>query len=769
MFTNIKKCFLIILLQFSELAAAATDFQPPPNISLAQKEAFTSWKASYLLNNTHNNNAVPVEPSYINELALSQSPYLKQHANNPVNWKPWSNFLLKKAKQENKLIFLSIGYSSCHWCHVMNEESFSSTDLAKLINRDFYAIKVDREELPHIDSYYMSALQSVKHSGGWPITAIINGDGLVVYIDSYLPKKKLMLLLPKINSLWLKQPNYLLSIAKNIESMIKSNQPDSHLIINNSPSTQKASKDLLTKLSSTLIYSLDKRYGGFKSHAKFPSEPMLLYAINQLMNAPNTELEKIVKLQLDNMIAGELYDHISGGFHRYATKPNWTSPHFEKTLYNQAQLMLVYAKAFQYFHIEKYRETVRQTADFLLADFDYKKQGFMSAIDADYQGEEGRYYLWDKTELDGFNLPTGIHSTYKISGSNKLGIIFKQVSSKQQKNQIKTARSLLLLARKKHPPPHYDNKIITGWNGLAIKALVKAGNLLHEPKYTQRAKSIAEYLWKNRFDKDSGILHRNNYQTTDNIVYLSDYAYLSDGFLALYDSLKNKKWLSRAGILVTNARNKFENEKGEIFNNSHKGNIYSSKNSSDSSTLSPYSVFLSVEEQLNRRTSQKTLTIDRNVYFKNLLARISTQPIAHLSDAKTLSDMVNGNTENIRYFANANGRIEFYCVEFSTNSCQKMEIEVRLKDNWHINSDRPLQDHLIATQIIPNKDIAVDYPNSELLTLDFQKEPISVFSGVSKITLEKTNHNLGKAYLILPLQACNDHLCLLPEKLKFVM
>jgi len=771
MLINITKflCVALILL-VSGLTVAVAELQSPPNISDAQKTAFASWKKSYLLSNTNGTKNNALKPSYINELVLSQSPYLKQHANNPINWKPWSRSLLDKAKQENKLIFLSIGYASCHWCHVMNEESFSSVDIAKAINKDFYAIKVDREELPHIDSYYMSALQALKHSGGWPITVVINGDGLPVFIDSYLSKQKLERLLPKIHSMWQQQPDFLLSIAKNITSMIDAKQSISSLKETIKLDPNLNISPLLRQINSDLVTFLDAKQGGFKGRAKFPSEYMLLYALDQLLKKSNPALERLVKLQLDKMMEGELYDHVSGGFHRYATRSNWTSPHFEKTLYNQSQLVLVYAKAYQYFHNRKYLDVVQQTTDFMFRDF--KKMGelgFMSAIDADHDGKEGDYYLWNKKTLKKLELSSDIVDLYKIVNSNKVGILFKTYTSQREKTKIDKTRNKLLLLRRKQAPPRYDDKVITGWNGLAIKALLVAGTLLKKFEYIDYAKNLASDLWTNRFNKNIGKLRRNVYPTTEDLVYLSDYAYLADGLIALYDITNETEWLTKAKLLESNAVRYFENSNGEIFNNSQHDDLFASKNSTDTNIISPYSVMLSVKNKLARREDKPINSSDENTYFNHLFNRVSSQPIAHLSDAKTLSEWFSGTTDNSRYFARSNGKVKFNCVKFSTDSCQKMEIEIQLKGNWHINSNRPLQDHLIATRITPNENMVVNYPNSALLTLGFQKEPISVFSGISKITLRRTNNNLEKAYLTLPLQACNDHLCLLPEKLKFVM
>ncbi|MCF6194435.1 MAG: DUF255 domain-containing protein, partial [Kangiellaceae bacterium] len=753
---------------FTLLPNVVSEIAAPPDISDSQKKEFALWKKYYLNDINHQSYGTKTKTVFVNQLIFSQSPYLKQHAFNPINWKPWSDALLKKAKLENKLIFLSIGYSSCHWCHVMNEESFKSIEIAKLINQNYLAIKIDREELPHIDNYYMNALQAVTNSGGWPITAIINGNGGIVYIDSYLSKNKLMKLLSNIATLWQKQPEHLLSMINNIASMLAIGSSTQRMATSAHDNPRKVATELLKDINTKLILELDNKHGGFISTAKFPSEPMLLYALDQLINSHDMELGKLIKLQLDNMISGELYDHIGGGFHRYSSEPNWTFPHFEKTLYNQAQLVLVYSKAFQYFHDEKYLEAVRSTTEFLVNDLYLPDQGFMSAIDADYLGSEGAYYSVDKTELMNLSIPNNLYSTYKITGLTRVGVVFKHSTTPKEKIIIENARKKLLSARRKRVSPNYDTKIITGWNGLTIKALITAGQLLNHPVYIELAEQVADNLWDDRFDTISGILRRNSYTTLNETIYLSDYAYLADSFISLYDIQDKTDWLAKANILIKNAINKFSDDNGDIVNNSDQTTIYSSKDSSDD-LISPYSIILSVKDKLIQRLSNDAFNTTDNDILNKLIGRISIQPIRHLSDAKTLSDIIYGDTEFIQYFANSNGKVQFRCIELSKTSCQRMEIDIRLENNWHINSQAPLQDHLIATKITDANNININYPKSTLLNLGFQKEPISVFSGQIRITLEKTGNILQKTYLKLPLQACNDRLCLLPETLRFSM
>jgi len=752
-----KKLLTLIFVLFScmQLNASITLHLPPPGIDDEELKKFSSWISVYDKDVRTKDHEIRDGAKYLNELVLSQSPYLAQHSTNPINWKPWSHELLSKAKKENKLIFLSIGYSTCHWCHVMRDESFTDISVAKEINADFYSIKVDREELPHVDEYYMRALQQVKGEAGWPITAIIDGDGLPVFIDSYISKEKLLKLLPRINQIWKHQPEFLLLAARKIDSLI--NQKVDVIEETN------FDEDVFKLVNGKLISLLDKVHGGFSGEVKFPSEAMMLYILDQLKRSPNKKLENLLKLQLDKMLSGGIYDHVGGGFHRYSTDPTWLVPHFEKMLYNQAQLIMVYSLAYEHFHDSRYLQVVEQTTDFLLKDFFRKGKGFVSAFDADFSGEEGAYYLWNKEQLESLGIKNHEYEIYQLNESKKFGVLLTSSTDETRKK--------ILTARKLRGEIYFDRKVITGWNALAIKALVFAGVSLKNGHYINQATSLSDQFWEQRFDTKTGYLDRTGYSLTTktNVKYLEDYAHLADAFLTLYDYDGNSKWLERARLLSSYANEYFSDGDGRFSNVSDKDGSFASYKMSDSELISPAATMINVIFKLNKRLGLKKATDEFFKHVNQLISVVSTQSMNHLYSAFVLNGIKNGSQLNTRYFAAANGKLDLSCVNFDGTDCIKFEIKIKLKEGWHINSNQPLQDYLMATQLDVPAGFKVEYPESKVVTLGFQPEALSIFENNITIRIIKTGKNTGKQFLNLPLQACSDRVCLLPENLKFLM
>lgn len=762
-----KRTLIIILYLCFQLSdSLAGQVLPPPDIDAEQLTEFALWERDFKKQqetiSVHDNNS-----TYLNELFYSQSPYLLQHARNPVNWKPWTSKVFAKAKKENRLIFLSIGYSTCHWCHMMEKESFVDLEVARVINRDFLSIKVDREELPHIDDYYASALEQVKGNAGWPITAIITADGLPVFIDSYLAKSKLLKLLPRVNQIWQKQPDFLLTSANNIDSLV--NQKFNQLPDDSQPQEE------LAQLNEKLIATLDPVNGGFKGETKFPSEAMLFYILDQLNRKSSVELETAIQLQLDQMIQGGLFDHIDGGFHRYSTDPTWTVPHFEKMLYNQAQLLMVYSRAYQFFREPRYKEVVEKTSRFLVSTFYEETQGFYSAIDADYLGEEGGYYLWSENLLDKMQLNPLVAKTYKVTETGKHGVTFLLNESSEASRLKQDYREQLANLRKKQAFPHIDDKVITSWNGLTIKALTEAGVVIGNHKLVDIAEQLSQKLWQERFDKTTGALQRTGYsrerdvKTESNVLYLEDYAYLADAYISLYDLGLKQTWLDKAETLIKQAARYFLDDNMSWRNNSLTQSSLVIRKSQDTELISPTAVIINVISKLDKRRGKKLLKQKNKPMLKYAKSKFSKAPLDHMYTAFAINSYDNGTTEKTRYFANGKGRVEFHCDKFSSDICTKLSIKLSLKEGWHINSEEPLQDYLIATKLELPQEFQVDYPQSHVIKLGFQEEALSVFEGSFEIMVTRKLINKDRVFLDIPLQACSDNICLNPETLSFWM
>lgn len=756
---NLKWIFLSLL--FFCTFSNASSLLPPPHVGQDEIKLFEQWKLAYQKNVQLKSKR---HGDYLNELVYSQSPYLLQHVNNPINWKPWSRELLSRAQKEKKLIFLSIGYSTCHWCHMMEKESFVDLEIAKLLNTHFYSIKVDREELPEIDDYYSAALEQVKGSAGWPISAIITGDGLPVFIDSYISKDKLAKLLTKIDNVWQLQPEFLLTGARNISGLVEQ-KFNAHLGDN------KIDKNLLLneKINEKLINSLDYVDGGFSGEVKFPSEAMLLYILDQLNRGTNEKLESALKLQLDRMITGGLWDHVSGGFHRYSTDESWTVPHYEKMLYNQAQLMLVYARAYQYFRDPDYKNIVLEIYQFMQARFFDSQSGLFSAIDADFEGKEAEYYLLSKAVLAELDMEPAIFKSYAVSETNNRGVTFAYDLSQSQLNLKKQYRSKIASIRQQKGFPHIDQKVLTGWNALAIKSLVSAAKIIDQKEMAELGKFLANKLWKERYESSTGILGRTGFKGEQNQQrYLEDYAYFCDALLTLYDFENDEVWLKRAKSVQQQALRLFL-DNGSLYNISQRETGYSLKKSKDTELISPAAVLYNTISKLDRRYGENTLKKQYSKLTHYMLSKLNDVPLDHLYTALVFNEIEKGAVSDVRYFASAKGKLEFSCITYIQTECQELNINIQLADGWHINSNKPLQDYLIATEVAASEKVRVSYPDEEIVKLGFQEEPLSLYEGSFDIKVKRLEATEQKIYLNLPLQACSDTICLLPETLTLTM
>ena len=751
---------IVLILLSSSSGILSAELLTPPNVDSDQRKEALKWKDYF--RGYAPVEVIPKEGSkkYINELVLSHSPYLIQHQHNPINWKPWSKKLLEKAKKNNKLIFLSIGYSTCHWCHVMKRESFNNLSIAKILNEKYISIKVDREELPHVDQYYTSALQQAKGEAGWPITAIINGDGYPLYIDSYLPQKKLNTILLRLDQIWKNSPEFLVSTAENLHSLIAEEKHDQEFYQQQFTSP---------KINLKLISKLDASQGGYLGEVKFPSEAMLLYVLDQLRRTANPELERLLQLQLDNMMSQGLYDHVGGGFHRYATDQIWLIPHYEKMLYNQSQLLQVYLQAYQYFYQEKYLTVASEIANSLLKDFYIKPKGFISAFDAEFEEREGDYYLWSKDEIDEINLDKKLYSIYKNKQNDKVGVLFVSMSDKNIQDQINSAKAKLLSNRASRGTPHFDSKILTGWNGQAIKSLIDAGEMLDKKKYIELAIKLAKRLWTKRFDESTGHLNRTDYDSVDKgLVFLEDYAYLADSFIKIYDHTGDKGWLTKVKKLVEASEKYFLSNNGGFYNSSDRTSHVSNKISADSELYSPLATLIDVKGKLSNRFGKDGTKKNLKKHKEFLHSRINEQPLNHLYSSLIISNINDGDSYGKRYFAGANGEVDFVCLNISNNICQQLRIEISLNPGWHINSNSPLQEYLIPTAVDLPKSVLIDYPMSKNIHLGFQTEPLSVYEGEVAIKITKEKKSNERYWISLPLQACNDKYCMLPESVNFI-
>jgi uncharacterized protein len=483
--------------------------------------------------------------THTNHLAGEKSPYLQQHAHNPVDWYPWGDEALQKARREEKPIFLSIGYSTCHWCHVMEHESFENEAIAQALNRDFVAIKVDREERPDLDDLYMAAVQGMTGRGGWPMSVFLTPDLKPFFAGTYFPPDAFQALLANVGKAWKEHRDELTSQSDRVTAFLQERAAPAE-------SGQVAlTPALLDSADRMAELSYDVSRGGFGGAPKFPTPHKLTFLLRYAARTGNKNALAMVRGTLDAMAAGGIHDQLGGGFHRYSTDANWLAPHFEKMLYDQAGLALAYASAWIVFGDTTYATVTRDILEYVLRDLGHRGGGYYAAEDADSEGEEGKFYVWKAAEIDSLLGPErglAFRKDYQASdignweGTNILHLTaFTQKSFEGWRKE----RELLFQVRSKRPRPHRDEKILAGWNGYMIEAMATAGAALAEPRYVESAVEAASFI-ESHLWKEGRLLRHYRDGAAPVPAYLEDYAFLGRGYLALYEATFDPKWLQAA-------------------------------------------------------------------------------------------------------------------------------------------------------------------------------------------------------------------------------
>ncbi|MEO6962004.1 MAG: thioredoxin domain-containing protein [Puia sp.] len=501
----------------------------------------------------------------MNRLAQQTSPYLLQHAHNPVDWFPWGDEAFEKARTENKPLLVSIGYSACHWCHVMERESFEDPVTAEIMNRDFVNVKIDREERPDLDHIYMDAVQAIAGNGGWPLNVFLTPEGKPFYGGTYFPPVD-----------GYNRPSWT-SILKNVATAFREQRKEVEAQANNLTShianasliglgeVQSAHKPIFTREEGAVIFeslmtTADRISGGFGPAPKFPQSFSIRFLLQHYYYTRNQQALDQACLSLEKMIHGGIYDQLGGGFARYSTDGEWLAPHFEKMLYDNALLITAISEAYQLTRKPVYRKTILQTMDFICREFLAAGGGFYSALDADSEGVEGKYYVWDKSETDallGKNAAV-FSDYYDISekgnweGRNILRIRDPDARPLPEETDGK-CREILLETREKRVPPQLDDKILLGWNALMITACCKAYGALGLAEYRSLAVATMAFI-ENRFSGE-GIHHfYHSYNYKDNIAsipaFLDDYAYLIEAYIQLQEITGSAVYLEKAAGLM---------------------------------------------------------------------------------------------------------------------------------------------------------------------------------------------------------------------------
>jgi uncharacterized protein YyaL (SSP411 family) len=553
-----------------------------------------------------------------NQLAAETSPYLLQHADNPVDWYPWGEEALQRARAEDKPILLSIGYAACHWCHVMAHESFEDPQTAALMNEHFINIKVDREERPDLDNIYMSAVQALTGQGGWPMTMFLTPAGEPFYGGTYFPPvprhgmPSFSQLLNSVATAWKNQRDEIEESAGSISEHLQGASTGS------APATAP-NPALFDQALESIMRAFDSQQGGFGEAPKFPPSMTIEFLLRMAAEREDHMALHMAELTLSKMAKGGLYDQLGGGFARYSTDALWLVPHFEKMLYDNALLARVYLHAYQLTGKDLYRRIVEETLDFVARDMRHKGGGFYSSLDADSEGEEGKFYVWRAEEVrqalgddaDLFMAHYGASESGNWEGKNILHIV-EEVPALATRfddeetaitSRLQSAKEQLLAIRNERIWPGLDDKILTAWNGLMLAAFAEAGQILDRPDYRQIAEENARFLREQLRGSDGRLLRtwKEGSQAKYN-AYLEDYAYLAEGLLALYQATFDAQWFTWAEELVRQMVTHYRDAAdGGFFDTAddHEELLYRPKEVQDNATPSGNSVAAQVLQKLS--------------------------------------------------------------------------------------------------------------------------------------------------------------------------
>ncbi|WP_051560046.1 thioredoxin domain-containing protein [Marinobacterium jannaschii] len=698
-----------------------------------------------------------------NRLADSSSPYLLQHAANPVLWHPWDEQAFLLAQNSQRPIFLSIGYATCHWCHVMARESFEDPAIASFLNHHFVPVKVDREQLPDVDNYYMIACSLLSGQGGWPLSAFLTPEGKPFYAATYWPPQQFIHYLSQIHQLWLNSRDQLEREAEQVITTIRElNQPEK--------ASGHASIALTRDAVEQLQESFDNKHGGFSSAPKFPREAALHLLLDWAIRKGDRRCWQQVQNSLDSMVRGALFDHIGGGFHRYTTDRQWQLPHFEKMLFNQAQLSALYLRSWQLSGNRLHRHAAELTLQFVLQQMRRKDGLFYSAIDADSEGSEGRYYSWSRKELarslSGAECQraTGMLQLNIIPELEnrslftlRRGIAEQLAEDPEALRFLDGIRQRLQQLRQQRIAPLIDDKIVTAWNAMMISTLAEAALQLGERQYHQAAERAATALWHQHRVKDNQLWRDSRDGRHGVIASQEDYAWFCRACLAVYDLTEDECWLQRAEELNQEMREHFwDNSSGGFFLSDNNPLLPGpSRQLDDNAYPAGNSVAYEVLLMLNQRTGKPHYLHRADQLLNNMQANVLRYPSAYSYLLRVLAQRLEGGRESLQY--GAAGAL-WLSLRRRRN---RFELSLSLQEGWHLQAHNSPTEQRMGLQLnISGADI--DYPeanDSECV----DGKVIPLYSGRVLVRGKLNAISTPAPLLQVRYQACNQRHCLPPE------
>ncbi|MCY3929601.1 MAG: DUF255 domain-containing protein [Acidobacteria bacterium] len=801
--------FIVALLTVSNAPALAVPppgaGERPPEVQARLEASLAAMPADYEPRTEHLD--ADGRPQYLNRLILETSPYLRQHAHNPVDWFPWGEEAFERAKAEDKPVFLSIGYSTCHWCHVMERESFDNVEVARLMNELFICIKVDREQRPDIDDIYMTAVQVTQQRGGWPMSSFLLPDRRPFFGATYFPPQQFVNLMRQVDAAWRERRADLETSAAQITDLVRQ-----------ITAARGAAKNLggavVGEAVQGLVAGTDRVHGGFGGAPKFPNETNLLLLLEEALRTGDREPLDAALLTLRAMARGGIHDQVGGGFHRYSVDGHWLVPHFEKMLYNQAHLLRAYALAYRLTADPLLARVARETADYVLRDMTSPDGAFYSATDADSEAEdgeslEGEFFVWTKDQLREPLEPADAELAIRLFGVTDTGNFeHRNILSLDRPldesaadfglalgellGRLDGIRERLYRVRERRLHPLRDDKVLTSWNGMMIRALVEAADALAEPAYAEAAARAADFLWRHNRRDDGGLwrVWLDGEASTPGLV--QDYAHLAHAFVALHDVTSDGKWLERSATVAAEMVERFwdptpapaeeggptppslgsgffiaEREKANLL-------IAQPKSPTDGAVPSGNSVAVRALAELGRRTGDRNATDRALATVATFATNVERMPAAYTYMLTGLAVALDGDA-GPRATA-GNGAVVAAATLRTTDHAREYHVDLHLviADGWHLNGPEPLQEDLIGTRILDagNRfDITnLRYPEPRRTQVSTQSGDVLIYEGRQRISFRLepgSDSTLEELPVSVPisirLQACDDQLCLLPE------
>ncbi len=783
-------CLCIVASGFGLLVHAAEDAHPH---EAALKNPDGTWK-------------------WTNALIRETSPYLLLHAHNPVDWYPWGPEALEQAKAENKPIFLSVGYSTCYWCHVMERKVFSNPEIADLMNTSFINIKVDREERPDLDEIYMTATQIMTGSGGWPNSVFLTPDLLPFFGGTYFPPEDsrgrpgFPRVLSALNEVWINQQPEVIAQAEKITEVIKQATAATPASIGEAPLDRK----LISAAVKALQSRYDATYGGFGGAPKFPSPTNLELLLSEYQREPSKPTLEIVTNTLDKMAYGGMYDQIGGGFHRYSVDAKWLVPHFEKMLYDNAQLAKIYLQAYQLRKNPLYRRVAEEIFTFVSREMTSAQGGFYSALDAEVDAEEGKSYLWTKEQIQKtlekkdaklFMQVYGVDKGPNFEGGTNipyLPVPISNVAKSLKKSeddlhsQLEPLKAKLLAAREQRKQPLLDTKVITSWNGLMIDAFAYGYEVLGDKQYREVAEKAARFNLKHLRTSDGQLMRTYRDGIPKYNGYLDDYAFLVRGLLSLHQATGETTWLDEAKSLTDTMNRLFwDNKNGGFYftlaNQEHL--VVRTKNPYDSALPSGNAVAANNLLTLAQLIGEKGYLDKAEKTLQNFAGMMKQSPRAFMhmlfatnrylstdwtkvgaapQEGASQFGLNREGMSEINLFAPPKAQSVLPSADelltlsvsilskggISPESPFDVEVQLALAEGWHINANPPSLDLLIPTTVSVSPDgpveiLSVTYPKGKPFYADFSEGPISIYEGNITVKLKlklKPGETIEKAF-----------------------